>query len=226
MTEKSDQSLDGLPTYSESVSTSSDSAPPVPNNIARIRSALINSLVSTHIVPLLHNNAVCGLSSTTLLIIPANVSSLHSPQSNNSVEVTNPGGTFLGESIVGFPTHENPTLIRLQGRENGHGFWHQPAVILELEQQICSQLMSEGYHIAGSTGALNPTSSSPTVPSRLSLRSASSSERKIMQKKPLQDGEASIEAGIQEICLRIESLMGLYETRSGKVVVVRVHFGG
>ncbi len=46
-----------------------------------------------------------------------------------------------------------------------------------------------------------------------------------IQKESLGDGEISVQAETTEICLRTENAMGLYETRSGKAVVVRLNVG-
>ena len=40
----------------------------------------------------------------------------------------------------------------------------------------------------------------------------------------LKEHEVAIGVAVQEVCLRIVSEMGLYETRSGKTIVVRAEF--
>ncbi len=84
-------------------------------------------------------------------------------------------------------------------------------VVFELEQHLCSQLQREGYQVVGGSA---------------SQRTVFNVEWRTVEKKPLQTGEASIEIGIKEISLRIENAMGLYETRTGKAVVVKVEVGG
>lgn len=213
MTEKFDTSFNGLPSYSESTSTSLNSTPTLPTHVARARSVLISTLVTTQIIPCLHSNVLSGVSSTTLLMVPSNVSQLQPPQSN----IAGPTGSWASEAalsqetVVGFPTAENPTLVRLQGQENSLGFWCQPAVVLELNQQLCSQLQQDGYRVVGGN---------------TSQRSMSNVEWRTIAKKPLATGEATIEVGMGEISLRIENAMGLYETRTGKAVVVKVEIGG
>lgn len=213
MAAKSDPSPDGLPSYSESISSSLNTTPSLPNNVARARSALIFNLITSQIVPHLHSSVLSGLSSTTLLIVPSNVSQLQPPQTSNADSKTswNPEATFPQETIVGFPSAENLLLIRLQGQENSLGFWSQPVVVSELEQQLRSQLQKDGHRMIGGNAL---------------QRTASNVEWRTREKKALQTGEASAEVGIKEMSLRIENAMGLYETRTGKAIVVKVEVGG
>lgn len=102
-------------------------------------------------------------------------------------------------------------MIRLEGQENSLGFWCQPRVVFELEQQLRSQLQREGLRVVGCNA---------------SQRAVSNVDWRTIERKPLKTSEASIEVGMQEISLRTENAMGLYETRTGKAVVVKVEFGG
>lgn len=226
MSEKSHQSVDSLPSYSESVSSASRPTPSLPRNITQARTAFISDLINTQIIPHLHSNALSGLANTTLLIIPSSVSSLRLSQSSTRQEKPGLDAGFPNETIVGFSSAENLTLIRLQGQENNLSFWVQQAVISELWQQLCSQLQNEGYRIARGCqhslleepNAKESGSISPTTTSKGDWRTA--------QKMRLQAGEANVEVGVQEICLRVENLMGLYETKTGKALVVKVEIGG
>ncbi len=213
MAGKSDPSFDGLPSYPESVSSSTYPTPSIPNKVARARSALISTLVTTQLLPHLHSNVLSGLSNTTLLIIPTNVSELQPPHSSNvdAIDSRTSEATHLQERVVGFLSSENLTLVRLQGQENSLGFWCQPTVVIELEHHLRSQLQREGQRVVGGNA---------------SQRRVSNAEWRTIEKKPLQTGEAGIEVGIKEISLRTENTMGLYETRTGKAVVVKVEVGG
>lgn len=48
---------------------------------------------------------------------------------------------------------------------------------------------------------------------------------KSVERSPLREGEATVSTEMKEVCLRIENEMGLYETRTGKAVVVRIVVG-
>lgn len=213
MAGKSEYSPDCLPTYAESISSNVECTYPGSNTVARARSALISTLVTTQITPHLHSNFLSGLSTSTLLIVPTNVAQLQPPQSSgdDSKGPWVPEPTFLQETVVGFPSVENLTLIRLQGQENNLGFWCQPIVISDLGQNLRCTLQSEGHHVVGVSG---------------SEATMSSEGWRTIKKKTLQSGEIRVEVSMREINLRIENVMGLYETRTGKAIVVKVEIGG
>lgn len=226
MAEKPSQPVDGLPSYSESVSSAYTPTSSLPRNINEARTTLISALVNTQITPCLHNNALAGLSNTTLLIIPANVLTLQSSQLSNGHEKSSSNTAIPGETILGFSSAESPTLIRLQSQENSLEFWSQPAVISELKQHLCSQLKIEGYQIAEDNAESILERSSGKKSGRIIQSKVSNVEWRTPQRKVLRNGEASIDVGMQDICLRIENLMGLYETRTGEGVAVKINVGG
>ena len=222
MAEKLDQQADGLPSYSESVS-SAYSRPLLPRNFNEARTVLISNLIDTHISTHLHSNALSGLSNTILLIVPANVSSLQPSHSSTADDKPTSNASTHAETIVGFASAENPTLIRLQGQENSLGFWCQPAVICELQQRLGSQLKSEGYEVADSNEGSVPDTKAPGSTSQ---PTRSAADWRTTQRKRLRNGEARVEVGMQDISLRSENAMGLFETKTGTAMVVKVEFGG
>lgn len=197
----------GLPSYSESIrSPQQASSIHLPRNIVQARKALVSSLLTTYVTPHLHQNVLCGLSSTILILVPSNVSSLHPPGNLGS------GGP--SETVVGFPSAENPTLVCLHGQENSLEFWRQVAVRQELGQQLRTHLENSGYRVIGDNrtsiqGQISPSADWSTV-----------------HEETLKDGEANFQIETKEICLRIVNGMGLYETSTGKAVVVEVNVGG
>ena len=226
MAEKSRPSADNPPSYSESVDSASRSTPSIPRNIAQARTALISDLISTQITPRLHTNALSGLSNMTLLIVPTNVSSLQSSQSGTAEDKSGATAASPTETILGFPSTDNVALIRLQGQENSFGFWTQSVVISELWERLCSQLQGEGYRVARGCQYTTPEDFGIDGSGQSPQITAPRTDWSTIQKEPLQAGEANVEVGVQEISLRIESLMGLYETKNGKAVVVKVEIGG
>ena len=208
MNSKASQSSDGLPSYSESVPSPEPHFSPsyLPQNIAAARTALVSSLLSTYITPHLHQSALSGISCTTLILVPSNVSSLH-PSGN-----VGPRGPT--ETIVGFPSADNLTMLHLHGYENSVEFWRQLAVLQELGQQLRTHLRMSGYQVTRDSGASHQGSSPPNA------------EWRTVQEKTLGDGEVRVRVETMEICLRAENDMGLYETRTGKAIVVKVNVGG
>jgi len=184
------------PSYSESLSAPRDDVSRVPK------------FVESHILPHLH-----GDPTTTIVLIPSNVSTLI-PEPTT---FTSPAA-FSHESIVGFHSTENPTIIRLSGAENVLDFWRRGAVIRELESQLLMSLSDVGYTVVHA---------SPKAKAQASSRIAGSQnvDWKGVERKTLTEGEARVTAEVKEVCLRIENEMGLYETRTGRAVIVKVELG-
>lgn len=208
---------DGLPSYSESVRSHQQHPSRdlyLPQNIAAARTALISSILTAQITPHLHGSALSGLTSTTLILIPSNVSALQPPGKIGSKSPSDSEDRLPRETIVGFPSAENLAMVRLRGEENNIEFWRQLAVIRELGQQLSANLRNSGHQVIGDD--------------EISLRGPTrpNAEWKTVQKETLGDGEVRIRVEITDICLRTENEMGLYETRTGKAVVVKVDVGG
>ncbi|KAL8767853.1 MAG: hypothetical protein Q9209_005745 [Squamulea sp. 1 TL-2023] len=180
------------PSYSESLNNSQP-----PNPITH----RVRILISTHISPHIEGDSI-----TTLVVVPSNVSPLFAPSAPTSLKDT-ASFAYPGEMLVGFTSHDNPTLIRLSGTENGLEFWRRPSVLHELQVQLRQELVALGYEIV------------------LEAPSASGVEWKSADKVMLRRGEARANVEMKEVCLRIENTMGLYETRTGKAIVVRVELG-
>ena len=206
MDSKSNPSSDGLPSYTESVRSPQQGSSPsyLPQNIAAARTALISSLLTTYITPHLYESALSGLSSTSLILVPSNVFALHPSGKIGSRDPS--------ETIVGFPSTENLRMICLHGQENSLEFWRQLAVMQELGQQMRSHLRNSGYRVIEGN--------------KTSLQSSPNADWRTTQKEILGNGELSVQVETRDVSLRIENDMGLYETRTGKAVVVKVDVGG
>lgn len=225
-----DPSVDTLPSYNESLLPSPPSRAPLSASLSRSRQHLISTLLTTHIHPHMHTSALSGLSKTILVLVPSNVSSLHpapfiptDPDSYcNPFDKPGDGESFLGEKIIGFPSAENLFLIRLHGAENTLEFWRQPAVIRDLETQLRAELWAGGHRLAddgeetnrNGTGMVGSNSASASV------------EWRFVEEAAVGEGELRVGVQIGDVSLRIENAMGLYETRAGKAIVVKVELGG
>ncbi len=211
----------GLPSYSESVGSPLEYGS-LPNNLASARTSLVESLLTTYVMPHLQASALCGLACSTLLLVPSNVATLRPPTSS-SKDASLSTATFPGEKIIGFPDAENVTVVRLHEPENTMELWQQPAVLREVEQQLCTDLIRQGYRITSPhRGETFQSQPSPAAVQRQRSSSGWSSSGLPV----LGDGEVRIGAETKEICLRVENQMGLYETRTGKALVIKVEVGG
>ena len=105
-------------------------------------------------------------------------------------------------------------MVRMHGQENSIEFWRQLAVIQELGQQLRTHLQTSGYQVIRDNGT------------SLHGPSPGSTDWRTVQKEALGDGEVRTRVDLTEICLRTENDMGLYETKTGKAVVVKIDVGG
>ena len=105
-------------------------------------------------------------------------------------------------------------MVRLHGLENSIDFWRQLAVIQELGQQLRTHLLNSGHRAIGDD---ETSIQGPSFPN---------ADWRTVQKVTLGNGEVRTRVETREICLRLENDMGLYETRTGKAVIVKVDVGG
>ncbi|KAL9626074.1 MAG: hypothetical protein Q9204_007604 [Flavoplaca sp. TL-2023a] len=161
----------------------------------------IDTLISTHILLDMSNK-----STTTLVLVPFDVTPLFAQPATESQKDT-ATSAYPGEKLVGIDSDEQPLLIRLSQADGGLAFWRAPAVLRELETQLCDNVRSMGYWV---------------VPK---AESSIGEEWRSADKEPLAYGQARLLVEVKEVCLRIENEMGLYETRSGMAVVVCVELG-
>ena len=199
---------DQPPSYGESIASPHHSPRPLESNLAAARGALVMSLVTTHIEPHLHTTLLSGLASTTLVLVPSNVSSLQ-PSPGSLKDTTT---KFPGEKVVSLPSSENLTVARLREQESSLEFLRQPPVLQKITEQLCMYLDREGYcKIAVEQGMMW---------SREGGLLAAEDEAETGR------AEAALQVKIIDVCMRVESEMGLYETRNGKCLIVKLEIKG
>lgn len=242
MKDSSSSPFETLPAYSErpipSPSLSLAPSSPFPSllqSVNNTRGLKIRTLISTQIHPHLQTSALSGLSKTTLLLIPSNITSLQprpfspvNPDSGANDTGSESADTFPGESVIGFSSAENLSLVRLHGAENMLEFWRQEAVIRELDSQLKDDLRRGGHSIVGDVKE-GVSSEQLEGPSRAALTKKMSfrkAEWKLAKEEVLSPGEVSVGVEFKEVSLRVENEMGLFETRCGKAIVIRVEVGG
>lgn len=227
-------SENALPNYTDPSSTAQHSPfSPFLHSVNKTRTSNIRNLLSTNVLPHLYDSARAGLSKTTLVFIPSNVSSLQpQPFSSSAIADDGPFGAaaadnFPGETIIGFPSAENLHIIRLHGAENTVDFWRQEAVVRDLNSQLKDELEKSGHRVVGEVtggegGIAISAAEREILARRESFRNAQWMSTK---KKAVGPGEVDIGVECREISLRVENEIGLFETRSGKAVIVRVEVG-
>lgn len=90
-------------------------------------------------------------------------------------------------------------------------------MIAELENHLCQRLSLVGYSVVQRSPKAKSSSSVIAGSRDVDWRS--------IAQKTLKEGEARVAAEVDEICLRIESHMGLYETRNGRSIVIKLEIG-
>ena len=212
-------SSDDLPSYSESLSYESPTS--LPQNLASVRTARIHLLLETHINPHLLDTTHAGLSSSTLVLIPSDVPSLTPGFINDSTDRLVRQVSFRGEKVVGFPDAGNLTLIRLHGQENSFEFWRQLPVIKELERALQAQLERENDDSDVNQSMLPAR---PESRGWFKKKASSVPQQKIEKVKASGGSKVKSEVELQDVSLRTENAMGLYETKTGKAIVIKVDF--
>jgi hypothetical protein len=157
------------------------------------------------------------------------------------------------DEIVGFPASEYVKLVRLHGEEYTMEFWRQASVLAELETSLKARLANSGHTISerpSITAPIEPPpqpAASPTAPKKQSFWSRKkdkdvSTSTIVVEEDVTRDmklgwrasgegvkgpamGETSVLVGLREVCLRVVTQMGLYETRTGQAVGVSVEVG-
>ncbi|KAL8698656.1 MAG: hypothetical protein Q9201_006454 [Fulgogasparrea decipioides] len=191
------------PPYSEILEAS-----PPPNPII----SRVSTLIDSHILPHLNDSLT-----TALVLVPSNVTPLICASESSSTKDTL-SFAFPGEKIVGFDSEDTPTVIRLVGADNRLDFWQRAAVIRALENELRGRFSAQGYKLVN-----NPPKAKSQAVNRIA--GSKDADWKYVEQESLSSGEIRINVEISEVCLRIESEVGLYQTRNGKAIVVRMEFG-
>lgn len=225
--------LDPPPSYSDSICDSiaalSLSDRPLPPKITETRSDLIRSLLNNHIRPHLYDPALRKFSTRTLVLVPSDVLNPHpvpvvpaDPGSYiNPFHGSQNSTGFINERIIGFPSSANPLLIRLHGDENTLEFWHQHTVVRDLESRVQVDLSHAGYGVVKRT---LPEEANRRIRKKRGILVPKAGWR-YEDKQDLESGEVRVDIDIMTVCLRMENVMRLYETRGGEAIVVRLDFG-
>ncbi|KAL9639219.1 MAG: hypothetical protein Q9164_001067 [Protoblastenia rupestris] len=217
------------PTYEDSVRT--DPIAPSSDNPATLShnrtitsndkrstlTAFITSLLDGYIIPNLPFPPSLPFTNT-LILIPTN----HPTLSPATASPTKTPAAFPGERVVSLPSSANATIIRLQESDFSIESLRQNTVLQELNHQLSTHLQHLGYFIK----PIIPPAPTATKPNPdISIHSPSA-EWNTPSKAVLAKGEVALDINLQNICLRIQNHMALFETRSGIALVIGVEIGG
>ena len=166
------------------------------------------SILTNYIVPHIQGASSSATASITIVLVPSNVVSLQPPREVDSKGLSE---GFTGEQLIGFPNTEHLKLIRLSDPTDTVEFWQRSSSRQSLSDCLHAYLVQEGCYFSDDIARAE---SSQTQAGWMTVNG-----------EELKHCEASITVLLQEVCLRIEDEMGLYETRRGKALVVKVNIG-
>ena len=212
-------SSDDLPSYSETYTAPTS----LPENLTSVRTARIHSLLETHIKPHLLNTTLAGLSRSTLVLIPSAVPSLTPNLDNDSKDHLGQQASFPGEEIVGFSDAGNLTKIRLRGQENSFEFWGQLRVVEELKRALQAHLTRDN-DISDVDEVVLPARPESRGWFKKKASASSIPQQKTEKVKASGGSKVKADVELEDVNLRTTNAMGLYETKTGKAIVVKVDF--
>lgn len=187
----------------------------------------IQSVIDTHIIPLVEERASYGIAQTTIAILPSDIPL---PAEREKSEFSFDTDTSKAVEVLGFASEEEPHVVRLEGQMNRTEFWRVQAVIAELERVLRDSLNA------------SPQLRSPIrersefeVPQKQQKRNffakfvgrgeeerSASGNPEVGVKKMDETGLVLVKARLEEISLRTLSDFGLYDTMSKQCVIIRV----
>ncbi|MCJ1430821.1 hypothetical protein MMC27_000171 [Xylographa pallens] len=210
--------------------------------LSSVRLQRINAIIDAHINPLLEQQADSGLYKSVFILVPSNSTTLQAQDTSNDIieRSEDNTGSSRNEEIIGFREGEYVRLVRLHGDEYSAEFWRQPSVIFELNDALQTKLRNAGHRIATISVTQPPAEIAYTQTPICSTttkksyfgwrkkeketiaagRNVPASGWRFEKEKALTNGEVRIKTGLQDVSLRVQSEMGLYETKTGKAVVV------
>jgi hypothetical protein len=195
------------------------------------RTTHIQSIITTHILPLVETQASFGIAQTTIAMLPSDIPL--PPIEEKSEFSFDTFGLTKPVEVIGFSSEEEPKVVRLEGQMNRTEFWRVQAVIGELERVLGEMLNASTY--LRSPGRPRARGSelegsrqqkrnlwSRMMPSLGPEHKSASGNPEVGIREMENAGMVLVKARLEEICLRTVNDFGLYDTMSKQCVIVRV----
>jgi hypothetical protein len=195
------------------------------------RTTHIQSVITTHIFPLIETQASFGIAQTTIAMLPSDIP-LPAIEEKSEFSFDTFGATKPVE-VIGFSSEEEPKVVRLEGQMNRTEFWRVQAVIGELERVLGEMLNASAYlrspdrPRAGRSELEESRQQkrnlwSRMIPSLAPEQKSASGNPEVGVRQMDSAGLVLVKARLEEICLRTVNDFGLYDTMSKQCVIVRV----
>ena len=220
------------PSYSEtpvfSPSSSTYRGQQILDQLTLARTHHIRSVIESHIIPLVEQQASYGISQTVVAMIPSDVplppvaekSEFSFDTDSKSVEV------------IGFASDQEPKVVRLEGNMNRTEFWRPQPVVVELERAL-REMLSTSAHLNPAGTALVESEPKPRQQSKRSFLSKMVGSTKREGKSPAEDSEMNagrlagggsvlVAARLEWLSLRTLSEFGLYDTMARQCIIIQV----
>ena len=233
---------DPTPSYEESVQqrnpkpTESAKNQTVAERLAQVQRTRIESLIENSIDPLLNKHTESGLFKAAFAFLFSDISLLQQGCDND--------GT--GDSLLKFPHDEYTCVLRLEGDENSSRFWQQPSVTRDLERELKKKLgidMEEPP--AKQTEVQSSSASTETFRNTSKIRSFWGKYSQSRAAEPVvipkftqaesgwraddpfssDTSRTRLRVNCEDVYVRVQTDIGLYQTRNCPALVVRFHIG-
>lgn len=234
------QPYDPAPTYEEAVGHTAGPSLTHAERIRNVRASRIAHLLSDFVDPLVEQQVQAGLTKSTFLVVPSDVTQLQSTSQAGASRLIEkvPGVLDTSDSqdqILGFPDDELVKLIRLEGASENSNFWHQQVLVAELEMSL-RERMGIGHHAdlpprvspnsrSEKRGFWRKKSSEPSSPWNDAGRSSLAATSRPNPNAQLGPGEMAAYVSVEEISVRTESSFGLQEVNNGRALAIRIRVG-
>ena len=190
------------------------------------RAQHIQSIIDTHIIPLVEERASYGIAQTTIAMLPSDIPL---PAVQEKSEFSFDTDTSKAVEVIGFASEEEPSIVRLEGQMNRTEFWRVQAVIVELERVLRDSL-NASPQIRSPTREGNefeaPLKQKRNFFAKFAGRGeeerSPSGNPEVGVRKIEESGLVLVKARLEEISLRTLSEFGLYDTMSKQCVIIRI----
>ena len=186
----------------------------------------IQSVIDTHIIPLVEERASYGIAQTTIAMLPSDIPL---PAVQEKSEFSFDIDTSKAVEILGFASDEEPNVVRLEGQMNCTEFWRVQAVIVELERVLRESLNASPQlrsPIRERSEFEIPHKSKRNFLSKFIGRGeeerSPSGNPEVGVRKVDESGLVLVKVRLEEISLRTMNDFGLYDTMSKQCVIIRV----
>ena len=209
--------------------SSSSRGPTLLNQLSSTRTHHVHSVIDTHIIPLIEQQAIYGIAQTTIAMLPSDIPL--APVEEKS-EYSFDTGDFKAVEVIGFSSQEEPKVVRLEGQMNRTEFWRPQVVIEELERVLKQSLNAspvlrsptggQGNEIGTQTRSLRRTLLSRVMPSLGPEQRSPNGNPEVGVRQGGNTGQVLVKARLEELCLRTVTEFGLFDTISRQCVIIRV----